>query len=129
MRPGWRAISGALATLLGLTGLLLLLMLVLLRPPVGDLTAMAGFLLASGLTFMVLVYACVNMGVSTGLLPATGLPLPFISYGGSSLLLTLTATGILINVGRCGAADPATLPNATPVWRHRTFPRTDRRVY
>ena len=48
MRLGWRAISGALATLLGLTGLLLLLMLVLLRPPVGDLTAMAGFLLASG---------------------------------------------------------------------------------
>ena len=51
MRPGWRAISGALATLVGLTGLLLLLTLVLLRPPLSDLVAMAGFLLASrGLT-------------------------------------------------------------------------------
>ena len=48
MRPGWRAISGALATLVGLTGLMLLLTLVLLRPPLSDLVAMAGFLLASG---------------------------------------------------------------------------------
>ena len=48
MRPGWRAISGALATLVGLTGLLLLLTLVLLRLPLSDLVAMAGFLLASG---------------------------------------------------------------------------------
>jgi cell division protein FtsW len=58
------------------------------------------FLLASGLTFMVMVYALINIGVSIGLLPTTGLPLPFISYGGSSLLLTLIATGLLINVGR-----------------------------
>ena len=48
MRPGWRAISRTLATLVGLTGLLLLLTLVLLRPPLSDLVAMAGFLLASG---------------------------------------------------------------------------------
>lgn len=67
-----------------------------------------GFLLASGISCMVLVYAFVNMGVCTGLLPATGLPLPFISYGGSSLLLTLIAIGILINIGRAGAA--TTLP-------------------
>lgn len=65
-----------------------------------------GFLLASGITCMVLVHALINMGVSTGLLPATGLPLPFISYGGTSLILTLIATGILTNIGRCGAADP-----------------------
>jgi cell division protein FtsW len=63
-----------------------------------------GFLLASGISCMVLVYAFVNMGVCTGLLPTTGLPLPFISYGGSSLLLTLIAIGILINIGRAGAA-------------------------
>ena len=50
-----------------------------------------GFFLASGITFMILVYALVNMGVCTGLIPATGLPLPFISYGGSSLLFTLLA--------------------------------------
>jgi cell division protein FtsW len=119
---------------LGLGGTVGLLMLFLFYGRLGLQIARSapdafGFLLASGLTFMVLVYAFVNMGVSTGLLPATGLPLPFISYGGSSLLLMLMATGMLINVGRCGATDPATLPSATPVWRHRTLPRPDRRAY
>ena len=65
MRPGWRAISGALATLVGLTGLLLLLTLVLLRPPLSDLLAMAGFLLASGgLT------AAAALGLLAGICPA-----------------------------------------------------------
>ena len=83
-----------------------------------------GFFLASGITLMILVYAFVNMGVCTGLIPATGLPLPFISYGGSSLLFTLLAVGILINIGRCGAADPGTLPQRTGVVRmHRTGDR------
>lgn len=62
-----------------------------------------GFLLASGITSMVMVYAFVNMGVAIGLLPTTGLPLPFISYGGTSLLLTLIAAGILINIGKQGS--------------------------
>jgi len=79
-----------------------------------------GFLLASGITCMVLVYAFMNMGVATGLLPTTGLPLPFISYGGSSLLLNLTATGILINVGRRGADDPGTLPQRATIRPPRT---------
>jgi cell division protein FtsW len=73
---------------------------------------------------MILVYAFVNMGVCTGLLPATGLPLPFISYGGSSLLFTLLAVGILINIGRRGAADPGTLPHRTGAVRmYRTGDR------
>ena len=90
MRPGWRAISGALATLLGLTGLLLLLMMVLLRPPVGDLTAMAGFLLASGgLT------AAAALGVTRWRLP---------SWIGSLrakivLVAVMTAVLALLNVG------------------------------
>ena len=87
-----------------------------------------GFLLASGLTSMVLVYAFINMGVSTGLLPATGLPLPFISYGGSSLLFTLAATGILVNVGRCAAVDHGTRPRQTPIWLNRTAPRAGRPI-
>ena len=82
-----------------------------------------GFMLASGITCMILVYAFINMGVTTGLLPATGLPLPFISYGGSSLLFTLMATGILINIGRCGAQDKRALPNRVAIGSSRAFPR------
>ncbi len=69
-----------------------------------------GFLLASGITFMVLVYAFVNVGVCIGLLPTTGLPLPFISYGGSSLLLTMIATGTLINIGKSSKENSGELP-------------------
>ena len=79
-----------------------------------------GFLLASGLTFMVMVYALINVGVSIGLLPTTGLPLPFISYGGSSLLLTMVASGLLINVGRTnGSRNPGILVEETLSWTRR----------
>ncbi|MEE2753773.1 MAG: FtsW/RodA/SpoVE family cell cycle protein, partial [Candidatus Latescibacterota bacterium] len=79
-----------------------------------------GFLLASGLTFMVMVYALINIGVSTGILPTTGLPLPFISYGGSSLLLTLVATGLLINVGRSSRVAPkGILAESSVAWTRR----------
>jgi cell division protein FtsW len=59
-----------------------------------------GFLLASGITVMVGTYALLNVGVATGLVPTTGLPLPFISYGGSSLLWNLSGVGILAAVAR-----------------------------
>ena len=59
-----------------------------------------GFLVAVGVTAMVSVYALLNIGVATGLLPTTGLPLPFISYGGSSLLWNLCGVGILVGVAR-----------------------------
>ena len=59
-----------------------------------------GFLLASGITVMVGTYALLNVGVATGLMPTTGLPLPFISYGGSSLLWNLSGIGILAAVAR-----------------------------
>ena len=79
-----------------------------------------GFLLASGLTFMVMVYALTNVGVSIGLLPTTGLPLPFISYGGSSLLLTMVGAGLLMNVGRTNwLKRPGILVEETVGWRRR----------
>ncbi len=58
-----------------------------------------GFLLAVGLTALLVVSALVHMGVSLGMLPTTGVTLPFISYGGSSLVVSLAAVGILLNVG------------------------------
>ena len=59
-----------------------------------------GRLLAYGLTGMIGLAAALNMGVVTGLLPTKGLPLPFVSYGGSSLLVNMFAVGILFNISR-----------------------------
>jgi cell division protein FtsW len=61
-----------------------------------------GLLLGSGVTFLVGMQACINIGVVTSALPNKGLPLPFISYGGSSLILMLFAIGLLISVARHG---------------------------
>jgi cell division protein FtsW len=59
-----------------------------------------GSILASGLTIMVILQAAINIGVVSGVLPVTGITLPFISYGGSSLLFTMTGVGLLLNVSR-----------------------------
>jgi len=59
-----------------------------------------GKLLATGLTLMIVVQAFINMAVVTGSLPTTGIPLPFISYGGSSLISNMIAAGILLNISR-----------------------------
>lgn len=59
-----------------------------------------GRLLASGITSMLLIYAMINLGMVTGLLPVMGLPLPFISYGGSALVTNLAAVGVLLNIDR-----------------------------
>jgi len=59
-----------------------------------------GQLLALGLTLMLALQALFHMAVTTGLLPTKGLPLPFVSYGGSSLMVSLTATGILLSISR-----------------------------
>jgi cell division protein FtsW len=59
-----------------------------------------GFLLASGITFLISLQAAINIGVVTSALPNKGLPLPFISYGGSNLLAMLTCIGLLFSVAR-----------------------------
>jgi cell division protein FtsW len=57
-----------------------------------------GRLLATGITAMVVVQAFFNVSVVLGLLPTKGIPLPFISYGGSSLFITLASVGVLLNI-------------------------------
>jgi cell division protein FtsW len=57
-----------------------------------------GRLLASGITISITLYALVNAGVTLGIFPTTGLPMPFVSYGGSSMLFSSVAVGILLNI-------------------------------
>jgi cell division protein FtsW len=59
-----------------------------------------GTLLGMGIASMIGIQAMINIAVAAGRLPVTGIPLPFISYGGSSLLLTLLSVGILLNISR-----------------------------
>ena len=59
-----------------------------------------GALLAAGITVSVTVQAFINMGVVVGILPTTGLPLPFFSAGGTSISITMAAMGILMNISR-----------------------------
>jgi cell division protein FtsW len=59
-----------------------------------------GRLLALGITAMVLSQALINFAVVLGMVPTKGIPLPFISYGGSSLLVMLLATGVLLNISQ-----------------------------
>lgn len=59
-----------------------------------------GFLLAGGVTWSLFVSIAVNVGVVTVLLPVTGVPLPFVSYGGSSLVVSSAAIAVLLNLSR-----------------------------
>jgi cell division protein FtsW len=68
-----------------------------------------GLLLGSGITFLIGFQAFINIGVVTSALPNKGLPLPFISYGGSNLLIMLACVGLLLSIARQSRA-PETVP-------------------
>jgi len=68
-----------------------------------------GRLLAAGMTTMIITQALSNVAVVSGALPATGIPLPFFSAGGSSLATTLICAGMIANVARKGS--PSSLEN------------------
>ena len=57
-------------------------------------------MLAVGIVSMIMVQMLINVGVVSGSLPVTGITLPFISFGGSSLIFTMAAVGILLNISR-----------------------------
>lgn len=59
-----------------------------------------GLFLSAGITMMIACYGFVNAGVACGLLPVTGLPMPLVSYGGTSMLVTGVMVGILLNISR-----------------------------
>jgi cell division protein FtsW len=59
-----------------------------------------GVMLTMGISFSIIIYAFINVAVVTGLLPVTGLPMPLVSHGGSSLVINLACFGILINISQ-----------------------------
>jgi len=59
-----------------------------------------GKYMAFAITVIMTVQACINMAMTTGVLPPKGMPLPFISYGGSSMMISMIMTGILFNIAR-----------------------------
>lgn len=90
---------------LGFIGLLFIIMLFTLVFWRGYRVAMKadsffGRLLALGITNMILIQTLMNIAVTAGIFPTTGITLPFISYGGTSLLINMLAAGVLLNISR-----------------------------
>jgi cell division protein FtsW len=80
-----------------------------------------GLLLGAGMVSLLALQAAVNIGVTTSLLPNKGLPLPFISYGGSNLAASLFGIGLLLNIYRQGVLEPVNKKRTT--LQMRTTPR------
>ena len=80
-----------------------------------------GLLLGCGIVSLLALQAAVNIGVTTSLLPNKGLPLPFISYGGSNLAACLFGIGVLVNIYRQGILEPTPVKRA--IMRAKVTPR------
>lgn len=85
-----------------------------------------GKLLAGGLTGMLCFQAVVNMAAVTGLMPVTGKPLPFVSYGGASMLVTMLAVGLVLSVSQYGMLAPRAV-RTRPMKEHASESGRDRR--
>lgn len=96
------AVVGEELGMIGTCGVLVLFTLFLWRGLRASMRApdLFGFYLALGITMMISVQAFINMSVVLGLLPTKGIPLPFLSYGGSSFVVMLASVGILLNVSQ-----------------------------
>jgi len=115
--PYTDSIFAVLGNELGLFGTLVVVLLFLMIAFKGVRVARCapdatGALLATGITTWLVFQAWVNMAVVASLVPMTGITLPFISYGGSSICVGLVAVGILLNIGRQGIprAETASVP-------------------
>lgn len=125
--PYTDSIFAVLGDELGLLGTLAVVVLFLVIAFKGIRIALsapdlAGTLLATGVTVWLVFQAWVNMAVVASLVPMTGITLPFISYGGSSICVGLVAVGILLNVGRqavAGADDRTSVQGAARGRRDR----------
>ena len=101
------AVIGEELGLIGATGVLACFCLIAWRGLRISLRAQDSFgsFVALGITSMIVVQAFVNMSVVLGLMPTKGIPLPLVSAGGSSLLVSLLGTGVLLNISQHEAAD------------------------
>ncbi len=120
--PYTDSIFAILGDELGLAGTLAVIALFLVLAYRGVSIALrardaTGSLLAAGITTWLVLQAWINMAVVSSLLPMTGITLPFISYGGSSLCVGLIAVGILVNVGQQGGGAVPAIPQESSVSR------------
>jgi cell division protein FtsW len=96
------AVIGEELGLIGALVVLLLFLVILWRGVSIALSARDGFsrMLALGITLLISMQGMINMAVVTGLLPTKGIALPLVSYGGSSLVVTMAALGVLLNISK-----------------------------
>ncbi len=87
--------------LIGATAVILLYLMLLFRAvSIATVSKTFGALMAGGLSFLLVMQALIHMGVTVGLLPLTGLTLPMVSMGGTSILMTCVSLGIILSVSR-----------------------------